>query len=198
MASKKLTVGLKKDIQRNIKNHVEQAMAESGPGKELQDLKNKISAWLRAELTSTFSKNEIAVLKKFSCAESQTWVNLIVSNKGTVLSGWGGTRNALETEFAPALETPGTGKYSRIHMATLIEGDKDAKQLVVAASKFNNHVLCETKESIKALMDIVNNYNTTKQLLDAYPKMAKFMPVEVTKPKSIPARSKAVAAGLGV
>lgn len=129
MATRCLNKTVKKEIRDSIEHHVRKKMEESIPGKELEQIKAELVAFLVHNRSALFTKTELKTLKKFGAVDTMQYIRIGVNkNKGTLERPWNyGTKGKNFTlTFDPVFQTPRTSDFWSDGFIDALEKDERA------------------------------------------------------------------------
>ena len=181
MKTRYLNNELKDQIKHKIDAAVLTKTTNSIPGKELKSIEKQIVNKLRKLNSKRCSHDDLAVLEKFTLVREHDEVRFLISaKKEGILHPFYGQRYLEYTILIdPVIKAPFSGtNQDNQYLISLINEDPQTIDLCTSAFKINDHLKCETKETVNAYMTRVNKFRTVKTLLDAHPDMKKFIPKE--------------------
>lgn len=192
MKSQKLTIRIKNKIENNIKKDVTATVLKSPQGKEIEKIKNKLVNFVQEKFTDYCSDEELKTLSKFNCTEQISRLYFVISSDDEIKEPWTHNGKVFSLFFDPCLVVHSIFNQREGKIAQWINNSPVMKELAIEAIKYHNHLSCEIEETIKALLEVVNQFNTTKQIVDNYPYMKKYIPEQEDSKTQLSKRSSAL------
>lgn len=184
MASRRLTKILKEEIEEKIKLFVLEKIEKSSIYKEQQNRIELIIESIRKVVCEKCPEHEMAILVKHGETQTINSVLLTIGERNKqIVVVWSKTKNVFTLDFDPGILCPSSWGSSRLFKKVC--RNEEVKNMILMAVKADNHIQCEVQETTKAYMEIVDQYNTMKQLLDKNPSFEKFIPEEKKPQKKV-------------